>query len=231
MPTLSRHHTEWRFLQLTGFILLWLLLSPLFSDRWVMQALIQLMLLNMVFVTLWANPQWQRIKIAVIALWVASVVGSLLAYLPLPAQWQRLGRTAELATLIPVVATCAAGILWFAFRSRRPTVDGLFATVAAYLLIAIAFAQAYLLLLHWDPDSFHLPVPALERSIQSLNVDVVYFSLVTLATVGYGDILPSSDLARTLAVIEAVVGQFYIAVLVAVFVGMYASRPQGSPEE
>ena len=50
---------------------------------------------------------------------------------------------------------------------------------------------------------------------------MTYFSLVTLATVGYGDILPRSDTARMVAMIEAVVGQFYVAVIVAIFVGMY----------
>jgi voltage-gated potassium channel len=48
--------------------------------------------------------------------------------------------------------------------------------------------------------------------------------LVTLATVGYGDILPASHTARMFAMFEAVVGQFYIAVVVAMFVGMYSSQ-------
>ena len=59
---------------------------------------------------------------------------------------------------------------------------------------------------------------------QLLQSNLLYFSLITLATVGYGDILPVSETARTLAVIEATVGQFYIAVVVAVFVGMYATQ-------
>ena len=50
------------------------------------------------------------------------------------------------------------------------------------------------------------------------------FSLVTLATVGYGDILPATPTARMLAMFEAVVGQFYVAVVVALFVGMYSSQ-------
>jgi len=47
---------------------------------------------------------------------------------------------------------------------------------------------------------------------------------VTLATVGYGDILPVTTTARMLAMIEAVVGQFYVAVVVAIFVGKYSSQ-------
>jgi len=48
---------------------------------------------------------------------------------------------------------------------------------------------------------------------------------VTLATLGYGDIVPNSDLTRGLAVFEAVAGQLYVAVIVARLVGAYAQRP------
>jgi len=58
---------------------------------------------------------------------------------------------------------------------------------------------------------------------------MVYFSLVTLATVGYGDILPHSEIARALANIEAVIGQFYVAVIVAVFVGCTLRSRTSSP--
>ena len=101
------------------------------------------------------------------------------------------------------------------------------ATVAVYLIIAFLFAQLYLLALAWNPGSFQLPAPVADRPPQLLQSDMVYFSLVTLATVGYGDILPHSEIARALAMIEAVVGQFYVAVIVAVFVGMYASKQSG----
>jgi len=57
-----------------------------------------------------------------------------------------------------------------------------------------------------------------------LQVDLLYYSLITQCSVGYGDVLPQSDAARMLAVIQAVVGQFYMAVVVAIFVGMYATQ-------
>jgi hypothetical protein len=52
---------------------------------------------------------------------------------------------------------------------------------------------------------------------------------VTLATVGYGDLLPATHTARMLAMFEAVVGQFYLAVVVALFVGMYSSQSRRDP--
>ena len=100
----------------------------------------------------------------------------------------------------------------------------MFATIAVYLLIALFFTQAYMLLLASNPASFNLPTEMMEGAPNIVQSSMLYFSMITLATVGYGDILPLTDTARTLAVIEATAGQFYVAVIVAVFVGMYAAQ-------
>jgi hypothetical protein len=215
---------EWRFLQLTLVICAWMLLSPHLQDRWLVHLLLHVFLLNTVLVTLWANPQWRGIRSALAGLWLLSLTGSLLAFAPQLIGSQRLARSVEAASLVPLCAALAAGMLGFVFRERRLTVDGIFATVAAYLVIALMFAQVYVLMLTWNPDSFVLPVPAADRPPHLLRNDMTYFSLVTLATVGYGDILPVTGTARMVAMIEAVVGQFYVAVIVAVFVGMYANQ-------
>jgi hypothetical protein len=215
---------EWRFLQLTLVICAWMLVSPHLQDRWLVHLLLHVFLLNTVLVTLWANPQWRRVRGVLAGLWLLSLTGSLLAFAPQLIGPQRLARYVEAASLVPLSAALAAGMLGFVFRERRLTVDGIFATVAAYLVIALIFAQVYVLMLTWNPDSFVLPVPAADRPPHLLRTDMTYFSIVTLATVGYGDILPRSDAARMMAMIEAVVGQFYVAVIVAVFVGMYATQ-------
>ena len=95
---------------------------------------------------------------------------------------------------------------------------------AFVLSLAGFFSGLYLLLLTANPQSFDLPVAAAERTPHLLQVDMLYYSLITQCSVGYGDILPATDVARMLAVIQAVVGQFYMAVVVAVFVGMYATQ-------
>lgn len=215
-------HTEWRFLQLTLFIGAWMLLAPLLQDRWLVPLLLQLFLLNTLLVTLWANPGWPGLRTLMIVLWLVSLAGSLLAILPLSPEWQHTMRSVELVSSMPLLAMLAGGILRFVFRGRKLTSDGIFATVAVYLIVALLFAQLYLLLSEWNPASFNLDVAA--RTPPQLQSDLVYYSLITLATVGYGDILPVSGLARTLATFEATIGQFYIAVVVAVFVGMYAAQ-------
>lgn len=217
---------EWRFLQLTLVIGAWMLISPLLQHRWMVEALLQLFLLNTLLVTLWANPDWRAGRSIVFGIWFVSLAGSAIALAPLPVQWHRLGRSIEIATTLPLLALLAAGILLYIFRNRTLTVDGIFATVTVYLLIAMFFSMLYLLLIEWSPASFNLQVEGMPP--QLLQSSLLYFSLITLATVGYGDILPVSETARTLAVIEATVGQFYVAVIVAVFVGMYATQRRGA---
>jgi hypothetical protein len=217
---------EWRFLQLTLFIGAWMLLSPSLQHRWMVEALLQFFLLNTLLVTLWANPSWRAGRTIVFGIWLVSVAGSAIALAPLPVHWHRLGRTLEIATTLPLLALLAVGILQYIFRNRTLTVDGIFATVTVYLMIAMIFSMLYLLLVVWNPASFNLQVEGMPP--QLLQSNLLYFSLITLATVGYGDILPVSESARTLAVIEATVGQFYVAVIVAVFVGMYATQRRNS---
>jgi hypothetical protein len=218
-PALRR---EWWFTQLTIFIWGWMLLAPRLQDRWLVQLLLQVVLLNAVLMTLKANPEWRNLRNLMLCLWGLSLAGSALASSPLPTEWESVAHDVAAISILPLLALLATGIVRFVYRSRRLTIDGIFATMVAYMIVALAFAQIYLLIVGWDPQSFVLPVPAAERTHHLLHVDMVYYSLITQCSVGYGDILPRSDTARMIATIQAVIGQFYMAVVVAIFVGMYA---------
>jgi hypothetical protein len=75
------------------------------------------------------------------------------------------------------------------------------------------------------PGSFQI-----SQSLQILGEDpqphvvLIYYSFVTLTTVGYGDVTPVSPTARTLAWIEAITGQFYVAIIVAGLVSLFVAR-------
>ncbi len=215
---------EKRFQLLTLLICAWLLAAPLIAGNWPIQLLLEALLLATVLVTLSANPGWNRLRRLLVLLWLVSVTSTLMSVTADQDDAWQWYRTLELLTLVPVLAAVAAGMLAFVQRERRLTVDSIFATVAAYLLVAILFAQIYLCLITWNPASFSLPVPVDGRPAHLLQADLTYFSLVTLATVGYGDIHPATSTARMLSMFQAVFGQFYIAVVVALFVGMYSSQ-------
>jgi hypothetical protein len=175
-------------------------------------------------VTVSANPRWLKLRRVLVVLWLLSVAATLLSVFSIRPDLQRWHRTIELLTIVPVLAMLAAGMIAFVMRQHTLTADSIFATVAAYLLLAMLFTQLYLCLITWNPASFSLPVAAAGRPAHLLQADMTYFSLVTLATVGYGDILPATHTARMLAMFEAVVGVFYVAAVVALFVGTYSSQ-------
>jgi hypothetical protein len=215
---------EWRFLQLTLTIIAWLLISPHLETRWTGHLAMQVLLLDLMLVTIWANPGWRRARHLVGALWLLALLTSATSILGITPQLLKIEKSTDVVLAAPVILACTVGVLNFAFRAERPTVDGIFAMVVAYFLIAMLFAELYYLLLVWDHDAMRLLQSVDQISARELRSELMYFSVVTLATVGYGDILPGTPEARTLATVEAIVGQFFVAVVVATFVGMYAAR-------
>ncbi len=97
--------------------------------------------------------------------------------------------------------------------------------VCVYLLLGVMWSIAYNVLEYLQPDSFK---GLTELVSPAWNPDWIYFSFVTITTLGYGDITPITQTARSLAVAEAIVGQFYIAVLVAGLVSAYISSKRDS---
>ena len=114
-----------------------------------------------------------------------------------------------------VVALIAAGIaLRFSFSARSVDRQHVDAALSAYLLAGVFFGSFYWVLEQIQPGTFTFPGDFSPNS-------AIYFSFVTLATLGYGDIVPRTDVARGLAIVEGVGGQLFLAVLVARLVSLY----------
>lgn len=113
-------------------------------------------------------------------------------------------------------------VLQEVFHPSEVTGDTLLGAVCAYLMIGFTFAMAYTALEMAAPGSI---VGALEEDAVTRDAlqlpHFVFFSFTTLTTLGYGDIRPVSDLARSLSMLEAVSGVLYTTILVARLVGMY----------
>ena len=104
-------------------------------------------------------------------------------------------------------------------RPGRVTVYRVFGGIAGYLLIGYTWTFAYQLLLLQTPGAIHFE-PAVSETFSQQPSHLIYFSFVTLTTVGYGDVHPVDPAARSLAITEALVGQLYLAILIASLVGM-----------
>jgi voltage-gated potassium channel len=128
--------------------------------------------------------------------------------------------TLGLWTLIGLFAAAAG--LRFAMGAESVDAEHLYAALSAYMLAGIFFGLFYWVIEQIRAGSF-------TAAAEFTRMSALYFSFVTLATLGYGDIVPRTDVARGLAIVEAVGGQLFLAVMVARLVSLYA-RSEPTPK-
>jgi len=153
----------------------------------------------------------------------------LLAFPTLFFGWLELFRPSETIFAITIFLTivfmilCTISTLYDVIRRAKVTLETLRGVVCAYFMIAFVFAYIYYLLEYLFPGSFHLLVrdPNFVTYSRDLS-QLMYFSFITLLTIGFGDITATLDLSQTFVVIEGIIGQFYIAILVARIVAVYS---------
>lgn len=205
-----------RFLTLLVLILAMLIVAPLAEE------LVHLRMLMDIF--------WSAVFIGVI--YAVShkkrhiLIALLLALPMLAAIWAKyLGRHQGLEV---VGGLCGAAffifaiiqILIFIYSQKEVTTDLIVGAAIVYLLMALAWSFLFGVLESLHPGSFSIP------EIQGISTsrNFVYFSFVTITTLGYGDITPVTTLARSLSFLEAVIGQLYLVVQVAWLVGVHVSQ-------
>jgi len=111
------------------------------------------------------------------------------------------------------------------FRPRTTELNAVVGALCGFLLILMAFMRVHGLIEAVRPGSYHTDgTPFSERSYAMLLASFQYFSTVTLTTVGFGDIVPVTPAARLATGLEAMVGQLYLAVVIATLVGRVAAR-------
>jgi hypothetical protein len=111
-------------------------------------------------------------------------------------------------------------ILRTVVQLRDVTTDAVAGALCGYLLVGVIFGHGYSLVQLFVPGSFQggeFATGQLDPGQERMTL--TYFSFVTLTTVGYGDVTPVTGVARGLAIVEAIVGQFYLAVLIADLIG------------
>ena len=104
------------------------------------------------------------------------------------------------------------------FRGNKVTGDKIFGAISAYLLLGFFWSTLYTLVFTIQPEAFVISQPP---GTHAERPDFVYFSFITLLTIGYGDITPTSGMARSLAILEGVAGIMYIGVFISRIVMLY----------
>ena len=141
------------------------------------------------------------------------------------------GQTYSLLNLaIFTVVGMLAAVNALRFTLRATSIDSahIYAALSAYLLAGMSFGILYWVMEYTWPGSIHYGGASVDGFSTS---DGIYFSFVTLATLGYGDFLPKTEAARGLAILEAVAGQLYLGVMVARLVSLYVSGTGARKEQ
>jgi voltage-gated potassium channel Kch len=212
------------FLFLTVALLVIMLCTPLATSNLSRLIFVELNFLLVLGVAVSATGNRRVYIIWALCLWIFSASLDVIAYfwaVPRYEGWLLLIN--EISSLAFLVGSTAF-LLRFVVKAERVTTNSVFAATSSYLLIALIWAYAYSLVAIINPHAFIAGNQAMEIS----RVDMVYFSFVTITTLGYGDIAPVAPFARMLAAVEAVTGQLYLAVLVAWLVGLTISNRRQS---
>jgi len=213
---LTRIYLCRRYLILFYILLLTMVAGPVLSVLKLSGTLIELLLaasLLAAIMPLNAARNRRSLLVLLVAVWLARPVTAWLEHRVLSAI------TLVIWTLIGLLAAAAA--LRFAMGARKVDSEHLYAALNAYLLAGIYFGLLYWVLEEMNPGTF-------TATGDFSRTSAIYFSFVTLATLGYGDIAPRADVARGLAVVEGVGGQLFLAVLVARLVSLYSTSENQS---
>ena len=117
-------------------------------------------------------------------------------------------------------AYAVIAILMFIFAQRQVTRDLIAGAAVAYLMMALMWTFLYKSVEILEPGSFSLA----ETGFKTHGLVFIYYSFVTITTLGFGDITPTTSLASSLTILEAIVGQLFLVVVVAWLVGVHVSQ-------
>jgi hypothetical protein len=166
---------------------------------------------------LWAVAGERRIRIIALLLALPAIADNLLAVAVPRDRPFLLGIVFGILFSGFITAVIFRGVV----TSAQVTRDALYGAITAYLMLGLTWAWSYGLVDQLWPGSFRSLTSADGHLVSS---EYLFLSFVTLTSVGYGDIVPLGGHARSLAMLEAIAGQMYLAIFMARLVGLYSQR-------
>lgn len=116
-------------------------------------------------------------------------------------------------------------LIWQIAAAKRVDFDVILNAIVGYLLTGLIFTMFISYIMQHDPDAYNVSIlPGTPGSIKTGTSVPLYYSFVTLATLGYGDIVPLKPYTRSLATWITISGQFYIAIIISLLVGKFLSQ-------
>ncbi len=145
------------------------------------------------------------------------------AFLPLPEAWRSSEHIIVTFSALVITTGWTVMVMIYLFQARQVRLDTIFSGVAAYFLLAITWTEAYKVVSYFDMTAFRPPLLDPYGWTEASHLRALYYSLSTITTVGFGDILPISASAQVLSGLEASAGQLFLTVLIARLVSRHLS--------
>ncbi len=209
------------FFFLLGGLLIALLVAPITSEHF--PGISGLLLTGTLLVATLSLAASKRMYLAAWSLVAAKVILEIIAYIEPVAGVHIAG----IAVLFTFFVLAAAFAFTRVLEDDNVDMNRIAGAISIYMLIGLIWASLYFFLSLVDPHAFNGLSDLGSDEMKHLNaayMDLLYYSYVTLSTLGYGDVTPVSRAAQSLAYLEAICGVMYVAVLVAALVGSYGNK-------
>lgn len=207
------------YIYLLAGVLFLLLLVPLIRDLsgGVYDQLSELAFSAFLIISIWSLRGTQRgFRLAIVLVFIG-IGGNVLAFADAGAVFEYLSLGSFIVFLVLAISLATREV----FQSDRVDANLIFGAVCIYLLLGVIWSLFYVFVNLLIPGSFSGHITG---SVYEQQLNLLYFSFVTLTSLGYGDITPVSATARALASIEVMFGQLYMTILVAGLVAAYMQR-------
>lgn len=220
-----RFYGEWRFTIVMVVILLMICILPMFERLTISAEKFQAILSLLMLFSIMALSYDRRQKYFAVALGIPTLALSQLGFLvqgPI-GRWGTVG--GEFFSMVFLFGATGL-IVQTVMTGKTISADSICGAVSGYLFLGLAWGRLFHLLERLSPGSFagHMKMIQVSEGLQPGQLMLAYFSFITLTSVGYGDITPASNAAKSLSVVEAISGQFYMAAIVGSLVSVLVSE-------
>jgi hypothetical protein len=208
-----------QYFALLSVLTLLLLVYPFWPRSILGLATLDVVLWGVLISSIYAVSHSRLLLMIAVALAVPTFLGDIIAFMMETREWLLISCLLDLIFILFVTAVVIGNVM----KEERVSSNKIFGAICGYLLLGVLWALIYGALELAFPGSFAgIAEQALTGSPHFAAMDqFIYYSLVTLSTLGYGDITAVTHAARSLSSTEAIVGQLYMAILVARLIGLH----------
>ena len=214
----NKKRIKYNFQLLFVALLVLVLISPLFEKSLLGAFALDIITFMVLFIAMFSIRK-SRLFHVVLFLFVINTVADIISYI-YPHETILIVTCITSSIFLMIIAL---KIIYVVIKQETIKTDTVMGGLCGYVLLAYIWTMFYMILELLQPGSFNFTVHAAHSKLLNIYSLLNYYSLVTILSDGFGDIIPMSKWAQTMTVVEGLIGQFYIVFFISTLIGMYIS--------